>query len=101
MFRLLRESGECVISDAGRKAKGHADTILGSSRSQNYTASAINDFVHIAFCGIPRCICRDKQQKFNEHYFKAVHDSAVLATKCDNMNWSSQNFNHSENSRSA
>lgn len=46
MVRLLNECGENVISDAGIKAKGHADTILGSARSQNYTATTINDHVH-------------------------------------------------------
>ncbi|CAC5405182.1 unnamed protein product [Mytilus coruscus] len=53
LVRLLRESGENVISDAGRNVEGHADTILGSARSQNSTATdtTINDHVHDALLG--------------------------------------------------
>ncbi|CAC5367438.1 unnamed protein product [Mytilus coruscus] len=53
LVRLLRESGENVISDVGRNAEGHADTILGSVRSQNSTATdtTINDHLHDALLG--------------------------------------------------
>ncbi|CAG2207365.1 unnamed protein product [Mytilus edulis] len=47
LVRLFRESRENISSDAGRNNEGHANTILGSARSQNSTATdTTTDHVH-------------------------------------------------------
>ncbi|XP_063420821.1 uncharacterized protein LOC134706042 [Mytilus trossulus] len=52
LVRLLRESRQNIRSDAGRDNEGHADTILGSARSQNSTATdTTTDHVHDAILG--------------------------------------------------